>query len=123
MSVLCVDNCHIFLGSSSLCTREAHRVAMYGFPANYNPFAPSKSTPPTAPRQGSGCTADLPAVPLSRLRAAESAGAGWLSADGLRTYRDDRSGIEVAFWDEEAGRFDSWWGCNEGLPADAVKMG
>lgn len=83
---------------------------MYGTPYNYNPFSPH------APQH-----TDLPDVPQSRLSAAERAGATHLSGDGLKCYRDDRGGIEVAFWNDEAGEFPSWWPC-EGLPVGAVVL-
>lgn len=121
MTILCSGNCHVFLGSSSLCTCEAHktlsiplgdRVALYGFPAQYNPFTPSRATPPTGG----------PTVSIDVFRAAQLAGATHLSADGLRIYRDDRGGAEIAFLDEGAGEWGSWWSLEAGLPADAVRM-
>lgn len=111
MTILCFDNCHVWLGSSSLCTCEAHRVAMYGLPISYNPFS-HHATPPTA--------ADLPDVDVARLRSAERAGGGWLSADGLRIYCDRFGTILEAEW--QGNEFGAWWACSEGLPADAVKM-
>lgn len=82
------------------------------FPANYNPYGPH-ATPPAG---------EAPTVPLAVFHAAQQAGASHLSADGLRIYREDRGSAEVAYWDDEAGRFDSWWRLPEGLPADAVRM-
>lgn len=112
MTVLCFDNCHVWLGSSSLCTCEAHRVALYGYPATYNPFTPSRPTP----------SAPSPTVSIDVFRAAQLAGATHLSADGLRIYRDDRGGAEIAFLDEGAGEWGSWWSLEAGLPGDAVRI-
>lgn len=112
MTVLCSGDCHVFLGASSLCTCEAHRVAMmYGHPANYNPFSPPKTTPPT------GSQTD---VPLSQFEAAKAIpGATHLSADGARVYILKMGELRVCYWDEEMKRYDSSFPCN-GLPADAV---
>lgn len=84
---------------------------MYGLTVPYNPYSPH------APQQAT----HAPDVPQSRLTAAERAGATHLSGDGLKCYRDDRGGIEVAFWDNETGEFPSWWGC-EALPAGAAVL-
>lgn len=107
-SVLCAGDCHVFLGSSSLCTCEAEKVAMMFFPG-YNPF---RATPPTA--------ADLPAVDVARLRSAERAGAGWLSADGLSAYTVRYGKVLQADWD--GARFGSWLDIGEELPVGAVRM-
>lgn len=81
------------------------------FLPGYNPYGPPTPQPDAAPT-----------VPLAVFHAAQRAGAAHLSTDGLRIYREDRGGAEVAYWDEGAGRFDSWWRLEEGLPADAVRM-
>ena len=75
-----------------------------------NPFGPHAPQPAA------------PDVPLAQFKAAQQAGAMYLSADGKRAYRDDRGDPEVAFWDDEGRVYPSWWPCGEGLPADAVKI-
>lgn len=122
MSVLCANGCHVYRVGNLHCTcgaaangysphpwttgcRPSGVAMVYGFPPSYSP-APR----PTAPD-----------VPLSRLKAAKDVKAQYLSADGLRAYRDDRGGPEVAHWDAERRAFDSWWAC-EGLAPDAVSL-
>jgi hypothetical protein len=62
-------------------------------------------------------------VPLAVFHAARNAGAMCLSADGRTAYRMRMGVIEKAFWDEEVGRFDSWWATElEGWPGEAVRM-
>lgn len=113
MSVLCSGDCHVWLGSSSLCTCEAHRVAMYGLPQNYNPFGPHVGQPANP----------LPDVPASRLEAARLAGASWLSADGLRAYDQRKYTAWVCYWNEQDGQFGSWYRVvSDELPNDAVRM-
>lgn len=101
-------------------TGERRITMMFPPHVTINPFAPSKSTPPTL-RPGSGCTAaDLPDVPASRLGAAQDAGAGWLSADGLIAYTVRYGRVLQADWD--GARFGGWLDIGEEMPADAVKM-
>lgn len=110
MTVYCVDDCHVWLGSSSLCTCEAHKVAMmYPFPMGYNPFSPH------APQKA----ALAPDVPEKAFEAAKVAGASHLSADGQRIYCERFGAILEAEWD--GARFGAWWACAE-LPADAVVL-
>jgi hypothetical protein len=110
---LCVGNCHVFLGSSSVCTCEAEKAAQ--LIGNYYPhFPPRPPTPPTAGQD------KAPTVPLSRLRAAERAGASWLSADGMRAYCERYGAVLQADWDGTA--FGSWFTYSAGLPADAVPL-
>lgn len=75
-----------------------------------NPHHPSYSQPQPAPE-----------VPLSTFKAAQAAGATHLSADGSKAFRNDRGNPEIAHWDREMGRFDSWWATDE-VPGDAVKL-
>lgn len=75
----------------------------------YNPYGPH------APQQ------PPPDVPLSRLRAAKSAGAGWLSADGQRVYCERYGETLEAEWKEWTRSFGAWSVVNE-LPNDAMKM-
>jgi hypothetical protein len=111
MTVLCAGDCHVFLDASSICTCQAEKAAQ--LIGNYYPhFPPRPPTPPTAK--------PLPDVPLSRLRAAERAGASWLSADGERIYCERYGAVLQADWDEWDG-FSAWISI-DGLPADAVKM-
>lgn len=110
MGILCHGDCHVWLGSSSLCTCEVYRVAMYGLPMNYNPFFPH------APQQ----PAPAPDVPQARLSAAELAGARWLSTDGTRAYCERYGAVLQADWD--GARFGSWFTYTAGLPADAVVL-
>lgn len=112
--VLCHGQTHVYLSGSNHCTCGLN---FYDWKAvemifqGYNPFGPPAPKP------------DPPAeTSLAQLRAAQRAGAGWLSADGLRAYRDDRGNPEVAFWDNEAGRFDSWWNLEDEIPAGAVLL-
>lgn len=74
----------------------------------YNPYGPHTPQQPA------------PEVPASRLRAAESAGAGWLSADGRYAYCERYGAVLQAEWD--GVKFDSWWPVKEGLPTDAVVL-
>lgn len=121
MTILCHGSTHVYLTGHARCTCGA---AANGYPPTagmmastghyvfqgYNPFSPH------APAKSA------PDVPLAQFKAAKDAGGLYLSADGLRTYRDDRGGPEVAHWDAEAGRFDSWWNCPEGLAPDAAAL-
>lgn len=125
--IYCFDNCHVWpfdgaqdaLGSSSLCTCEAHRVAMYGHPINYNPFGPHPST-------GSGHSAPQPPapdVPLSQFKAAQDAGATHLSGDGKTAYMLRMGRVCWADWSEESGTFGGWWESQaEQVPAGAVVL-
>lgn len=117
MSVLCHGSTHVYLTGQARCTcGQAANGYSQGSPTSgmifqgYNPYSHHTPATPTAPD-----------VPLSRLKAAKDVKAQHLSADGLRAYRDDRGCIEVAHWDVEAGRFDSWWRCAEIAP-DAVAL-
>jgi len=84
---------------------------------NYYPhFPPRPPTPPTA-----GHTA-LPDVPLAQFQAAQEVNATHLSADGLRVYIEYEFSVRVCYWDEESKVFGSSFPCDEGLPADAVRM-
>lgn len=75
-----------------------------------NPFSPH------APQQPAN---EAPDVPIEVFKAAQQAGAGWLSADGKRVYCQRLGATLEAEWDGD--RWGSWWTC-EGLPADAVRM-
>jgi len=94
------------------------------FPPNviHGPHAPRPVAPSLYP-YGAIPQPQQPApdVPLHVFKAAQAAGASHLSADGLRAYRDDRGGVEVAFWNDDDRVFPSWWPCDE-LPGDAVRM-
>lgn len=107
MTILCAGDCHVWLGSSSLCTCEAHRVAMM-FPGYnpYGPHAPQKATP-------------APEVPENVFEAAVGIKASHLSKDGRRAYRIRMGSVRVYYWDEETNRFGSDFPCDE-VPADAV---
>lgn len=108
--VLCAGDCHVWLGSSSLCTCEAHRVAML-FPG-YNPYGPH------APQS------TAPDVPQARLAAAERAGATHLSGDGETAYMLRMGRVCWADWSEENGCFGGWWESQaEELPAGVVPKG
>ena len=85
---------------------------MYGLPQNYNPFGPhgpQKSTSQTD-------------VPLAQFQAAQDANATHLSADGLRAYIEYEFSVRVCYWDDESRVFGSSFPCEQGLPADAVRM-
>lgn len=126
-SVLCHGSTHVYLTGHARCTcgqaangypspagvamYPSTVLRMYGAPVNYNPFSPHAPVKPTAPD-----------VPLSRLKAAKDVKAQHLSGDGLRAYRDDRGGIEVAHWNDERRAFDSWWALDGEMPADAVAL-
>lgn len=115
--ILCAGDTHVFQLNSLTCDCGAWGATAQ--PANpyplYYPHGPNNTTttPPTA--------GEAPPVSLVAFKAAQDAGATWLSADGLRAYRDDRGNPEVAYWDESAANWGSWWGCEQ-LAADAVKM-
>jgi len=84
---------------------------------NYYPhFPPRPPTPPTASGQ------QAPDVPLAQFKAAQSANATHLSADGLRAYIEYEFSVRVCYWDDESKRFGSSFPCEQGLPADAVRM-
>lgn len=111
MTILCHGNCHVWLGSSSLCTCEAHRLALT-FPG-YNPFGPHAPQPAPA----------APDVPLHVFKAAQSIkDATHLSSDGLRVYSQRMGNVRVYYWDEETKAYGSSFPCPEGLPADAVVL-
>lgn len=119
MSILCVGNCHVYRVGNLHCTCGAAAngytpvvgMIFQGYsPPSYNPFGPHAPATPAAD------------VPLHVFKAAKDAGGLYLSADGLRTYRDDRGGPEVAHWNDERRAFDSWWNCPEGLAPDAVAL-
>lgn len=107
MTILCHGDCHVWLGSSSLCTCEAHRVAML-FPG-YNPYGPH------APKKASATD-----VPLNQFRAAQAIkDATHLSSNGQRVYSQRMGKVRVYYWDEETKSFGSSFPC-DGLPPDAV---
>lgn len=106
MTVYCEGDCHVWLGSSSLCTCEAHRVAML-FPG-YNPFGPH------APQKAA------PDVPLAQFQAAQSAGASHLSGDGSKVYQTRYGKVYEAGW--QGDFFGAWWPLDGDLPADAVVL-
>lgn len=121
MTVYCAGDCHVWLGSSSLCTCEVHkalpvplgdRVAMYGHPMNYNPFGPHAPQPQKASQTD---------VPLQQFKAAQEVNATHLSKDGLIAYDQRQYGLWYCKWDEGAKRFGSWFKMlDRDLPADAV---
>jgi len=78
----------------------------------YNPYGPHGSRTAPAP----------PDVPLSQFNAAYDVNATHLSADGLRAYIEYEFSVRVCFWDEESKAFGSSFPCEQGLPADAVRM-
>ena len=84
---------------------------MYGS-ISYNPYGPHG--PRTAPAP--------PDVPLSQFQAAQDANATHLSADGLRAYIEYEFSVRVCYWDDESRVFGSSFPCEQGLPADAVRM-
>lgn len=110
MTVLCHGDCHVFLGSSSLCTCEVYRVAMYGTPYNYNPFSPH------APQQ----PAPAPDVPLARIEAAERCGATHLSGDGLAAFTVRYGRVLQADWD--GVMFGAWLDVGEVMPVGAAVL-
>lgn len=116
MTVLCFDNCHVWLGASPICTCEAERMALIG---NYYPhFPPRPPTPPIAGQQQ-----QAPEVPLCVFEAAQAVeDATHLSSDGKRVYIQRLGNVRVCFWDEEMKKFGSSFPCDEGLPADAMRM-
>jgi len=85
---------------------------MYGLPQNYNPFGPHG-------RQKPALQTD---VPLFQFQAAQNINATHLSADGLRVYIEYEFSVRVCYWDEESKAFGSSFPCEQGLPADAVRM-
>jgi hypothetical protein len=108
----CAGDTHVWLVGNPYCTCGAQVAAPPPHMAGYLGYQPQVQQPPRPAED----------VPLSRLKAArDDAKALYLSADGLRAYRDDRGNPEVCFWDEGAGRFDSWWWC-EAVANDAVKL-
>lgn len=82
----------------------------------YNPYTPSRSTPPTA--------GDLPDVPLYVSEAAQSVNATHSSADGKTAYDERKYSVWYCKWDNETKRFGSWYRImdDSGLPADAVRI-
>lgn len=112
----CIGSTHVYLGTSDICICGASRwnvQQMYNIP-NYVPN-------PHHPRYSQGPQSPAPEVPLAVFRAAVDAKAQFLSADGLTAYRADRGNPEIAHWDRELKRFDSWWATDE-VPGDAVKL-
>ncbi len=84
---------------------------MYGLPQNYNPYAPPRpNTPPTSSQTD---------VPLVQFKAAQSAGASHLSADGKYVYTIRYGQVLSAKWDEWTRAYGAWEPV-EVLPADAV---
>ena len=61
-------------------------------------------------------------VPLAQFQAAQNVNATHLSADGLRVYIEYEFSVRVCYWDEESKAFGSSFPCEQGLPADAVRM-
>ena len=62
-------------------------------------------------------------VPLEVFNAAQSIeDATHLSADGQRVYLRRLGNVRVCFWDDESKAFGSSFPCEQGLPADAVRM-
>lgn len=126
MSILCQGDTHVFQLNSPTCdcglwgafASQSANPSIGSGPGPYPLYYPhgpnnTTTTPPTA--------GEAPPVSLVAFKAAQDAGATWLSADGLRAYRDDRGNPEVAYWDESAANWGSWWGCEQ-VAADAVKM-
>lgn len=109
----CHGDCHIYLPDFDICICGASRwnvYQAYTFPGYVpNPHHPRASQP------------EATEVPLAVFRAAVDAKAQFLSADGLTAYRADRGNPEIAHWDRELKRFDSWWATDE-VPGDAVKL-
>lgn len=114
MSILCQGDTHVFQLNSTTCD-----CGMWGATAQpINPYPlyyphgyrPAQTTPPAG---------EAPPVSIVAFKAAQDAGATYLSADGLRAYCERFGGILRADWD--GVKWGSWWTC-EGLPADVVKM-
>lgn len=107
----CIGDCHVYLPHFDICICGASR---WGVQRVYNhvpnPHHPRYQQPQPANE-----------VPLSTFKAAIDAGATHLSADGSTAYRNDRGNFEIAFWDRELKKFDSWWAYDE-IPEDAVKV-
>jgi hypothetical protein len=116
MNVYCSGECHVWLGSSNLCTCEVAKAGQ--LIGNYYPhFPPRPPTPPTAGQQPD----KAPDVPLHVFKAAQDVNATHLSVDGTTAYDERGNGVWRCFWDEETKAFGGWW-WGTGLPADAVRI-
>lgn len=145
MTILCHDEAHVYLVGATYCTcggeiaawdtcpicdqPESRHVIQPNGDMQCPPLVSQVNAPPPHMYGFIGYQPQPAApkpkaedVPLSRLKAAVDAKALYLSADGLRAYRDDRGNPEVCFWDAEAGKFDSWWFLDGEVPEDAVRM-
>jgi hypothetical protein len=132
MTVFCHGECHVWLGSSKLCTCQVEKAAQ--LIGNYYPyFPPRPPTPPTlrpGPSTSSGGSSGQAAgtkdsatdVPLQQFKAAQAVNATHLSADGKRAYDERQSSVWYCEWDDDEKKFSVWWRLFEGLPADAVKI-
>lgn len=137
----CHGSTHVYLGLSDICICGASR---WGVGDTKSPTTPGLR-PPGGRRRGNVVSGMIPKpytipyvpnphhpryqqqqpeaadVPLTVFRAAVDAKAQFLSADGSRAYRADRGNPEIAHWDRELKRFDSWWATDE-VPGDAAKV-
>lgn len=94
----------------------AHEMAM-AFPPNVT-VAPFTGYHPAGYRPPKPDPA--PETSLEQLRAAQRAGASWLSADGKFAYCERYGAVLKAEWD--GANFGVWWPVEGEMPAEAVRL-